>query len=110
LGFEHKPEEEARILEKIQLAAADIVFVALGAPKQELWMHRNAQQLKSGLLLGIGAALEFCAGTVQRAPVWMQRMGAEWIFRLCQQPRRLMRRYLRDTQIFWIIFREWRKR
>lgn len=110
LGFEKNPEQEGRILQKIQAAAPDIVFVALGAPKQELWMHRSAPLLKSGVLLGIGAALEFCAGTVRRAPVWMQKIGAEWIFRLCQEPRRLARRYLRDTEILLIIFREWRKR
>ncbi|HYX33248.1 MAG TPA: WecB/TagA/CpsF family glycosyltransferase [Oligoflexus sp.] len=109
-GFEHKPDQEARILQKIQAAAPDIVFVALGAPKQELWMARTAPQLKSGILLGIGAALEFCAGTVTRAPLWMQRIGAEWIYRMCQEPRRLVGRYLRDTQILLIIFREWRKR
>jgi N-acetylglucosaminyldiphosphoundecaprenol N-acetyl-beta-D-mannosaminyltransferase len=109
-GFEKSPEQEARILQKIQAAAPDIVFVGLGAPKQELWMHRAAPQLQSGVLLGIGAALEFCAGTVRRAPVWMQCIGAEWIFRLCQEPRRLAKRYLRDTEILLIIFREWRKR
>jgi N-acetylglucosaminyldiphosphoundecaprenol N-acetyl-beta-D-mannosaminyltransferase len=109
-GFERSPEQEARILQKIQAAAPDIVFVGLGAPKQELWMHRAAPQLQSGVLLGIGAALEFCAGTVRRAPVWMQCIGAEWIFRLCQEPRRLAKRYLRDTEILLIIFREWRKR
>jgi N-acetylglucosaminyldiphosphoundecaprenol N-acetyl-beta-D-mannosaminyltransferase len=110
LGFEKSPELESRILQKIQAATPDIVFVALGAPKQELWMHRSAPLLKSGVLLGIGAALEFCAGTVRRAPIWMQKIGAEWIFRLCQEPRRLARRYLRDTEILLIIFREWRKR
>ena len=109
-GFEQKPLLEAQILDKIRRAEPDIVFVALGAPKQELWMHRAAPQLNSGILLGIGAALEFCAGTVRRAPAWMQRIGAEWIFRLGQEPRRLARRYLRDTMILWIIFREWRKR
>jgi N-acetylglucosaminyldiphosphoundecaprenol N-acetyl-beta-D-mannosaminyltransferase len=110
LGFEKSPEQEMRILQKIQAATPDIVFVALGAPKQELWMHRAAPQLKSGVLLGIGAALEFCAGTVRRAPVWMQKIGAEWVFRLCQEPRRLARRYLRDTEILLIIFRHWWKR
>jgi N-acetylglucosaminyldiphosphoundecaprenol N-acetyl-beta-D-mannosaminyltransferase len=105
LGFEKNPEQESRILQKIQAATPDIIFVALGAPKQELWMYRSAPLLKSGVLLGIGAALEFCAGTVRRAPVWMQNTGAEWIFRLCQEPRRLARRYLRDTEILLIIFR-----
>ncbi len=110
MGFEKNPQQEMLILQKIQAAAPDVVFVALGAPKQELWMYRAAPQLKSGVLLGIGAALEFCAGTVRRAPVWMQRIGAEWVFRLFQEPRRLAKRYLRDTEILLIIFREWRKR
>jgi N-acetylglucosaminyldiphosphoundecaprenol N-acetyl-beta-D-mannosaminyltransferase len=106
-GFEKDAQQEAQILQKIQAAGPDIVFVALGAPKQELWMYRNAPKMASGVLLGIGAALEFCAGTIQRAPRWMQKIGAEWVFRLLQQPGRLATRYLRDTQILWIIIRQW---
>ncbi len=110
MGFEKDALSEARILKRLLEAKPDIIFVALGAPKQELWMLRNAPKVPHGVMLGIGAALEFCAGTVKRAPLWMQRIGAEWFYRMCQQPKRLVGRYARDTQIFLIVFREWKRR
>jgi N-acetylglucosaminyldiphosphoundecaprenol N-acetyl-beta-D-mannosaminyltransferase len=71
-----------------------VVWCAFGAPKQELWMHRNASALTPALVLGVGAAFDFHAGTKKRAPVWMQRAGLEWLHRLCSEPRRLAGRYL----------------
>ncbi len=110
LGFGQNPLELERIVGLLRASAAAIVFVGLGAPKQELWMHANYQKLGAGVLLGIGAGIDFSAGNVQRAPIWMQKSGIEWIFRLAQEPRRLARRYLRDTLIAWIIVRElWQK-
>lgn len=106
LGFERDLAE----LEKIRglLLAADpaIVFVGLGAPKQELWMHAHYKQLARGVLLGVGASIDFAAGQARRAPVWMQKSGSEWVYRLLQEPRRLAKRYLKDTFVFWIILRE----
>jgi N-acetylglucosaminyldiphosphoundecaprenol N-acetyl-beta-D-mannosaminyltransferase len=71
-----------------------VVWCAFGAPKQELWMHRNAAALAPALVLGVGAAFEFHAGMKKRAPVWMQRAGLEWLHRLCSEPRRLAGRYV----------------
>lgn len=71
-----------------------VVWCAFGAPKQELWMHRNASALAPALLLGVGAAFDFHAGTKKRAPVWAQRAGLEWLHRLVSEPRRLAGRYL----------------
>lgn len=87
---EPDPEGVARIRE----ADPDIVWVGLGSPKQEYWMRANAHLLPNSILIGVGAAFNFHAGTVRRAPVWMQRSGLEWFFRLLQEPKRTWRRYL----------------
>jgi len=74
--------------------------VALGAPKQEIWSHRNLERLRPAVMLGVGASLDFVAGRVRRAPPWMSRWGMEWMFRLALEPRRLARRYLVDDPRF----------
>lgn len=81
-------------IEAIRSSGAHIVWVALGAPKQELWMHRNVAQLRPALALGVGAAFDFISGTQVRAPLWMQRAGLEWLHRMSREPRRLVPRYL----------------
>lgn len=75
-------------------SAADIVWVGLGAPKQELWMQANRPGLAAPLLVGVGAAFDFLAGTKPQAPAFLRRMGLEWLFRLASEPGRLWRRYL----------------
>lgn len=85
-------EEEATALEKIRASGADIVWVGLSSPKQDVWMWRNYRKLPQ-TLIGIGAAFDFHTGQVKRAPRWMQRSGLEWAYRLFQEPRRLWRRY-----------------
>jgi N-acetylglucosaminyldiphosphoundecaprenol N-acetyl-beta-D-mannosaminyltransferase len=75
-------------------AAADLILVGLGPPKQELWIHRSAAALGPAVALGVGASLDFLAGKYRRAPAWMARIGLEWLYRLAQEPRRLWRRYL----------------
>lgn len=77
-----------------------VVWCAFGAPKQELWMHRNASALAPALVLGVGAAFDFHAGTKKRAPVWMQRAGLEWLHRLIHEPRRLAWRYANTNARF----------
>jgi N-acetylglucosaminyldiphosphoundecaprenol N-acetyl-beta-D-mannosaminyltransferase len=79
---------------RIRAAQPHLVLVALGAPKQELFIHRAADDLRPAVALGIGAALDFFTGTVKRAPRWMSEVGLEWLYRLRQEPRRLWRRYL----------------
>lgn len=80
--------------EKVKAARPDLLLLALGAPKQEILMHRWLPTFAPAVALGIGASLDFVVGTVRRAPVWMQRSGLEWAWRLGQEPRRLWRRYL----------------
>ncbi|MGD0272859.1 MAG: WecB/TagA/CpsF family glycosyltransferase [Gaiellaceae bacterium] len=90
------------VVPQIRETDPHIVWCAFGAPKQELWMYRNAAALAPALVLGVGAAFEFHAGTKKRAPVWMQRAGLEWLFRFASEPTRLGPRYLRTNSEFLI--------
>jgi N-acetylglucosaminyldiphosphoundecaprenol N-acetyl-beta-D-mannosaminyltransferase len=85
---------------------ADLVFVGLGAPKQELWIDQHLASFRKGVFLGIGAAVDFCAGNVSRAPHWMQTSGLEWVYRWGQDPSRLTSRYLQDFYVFVVLARE----
>ena len=84
---------DAATAEQINQARADIVWVGLSTPKQELWMARMRPLLEAPVLIGVGAAFDFHSGRVRQAPGWMQRSGLEWAFRLAMEPRRLARRY-----------------
>jgi len=98
------------VLERIAAARADLVLVALGAPKQELWIAEAAPELRPAVLLGVGAAVDFIAGTARRAPRWMSESGLEWLFRLAQEPRRMWTRYLvRDPEFLVIVLRDLRR-
>ena len=93
------PEEDAKFVSDINRSGAGVVFVGLGCPKQELWMaaHRGAI---NAVMIGVGAAFDYHAGTLRRAPLWMQRRGLEWLHRLASDPRRLWRRYLITNTLF----------
>jgi N-acetylglucosaminyldiphosphoundecaprenol N-acetyl-beta-D-mannosaminyltransferase len=90
----------AAALDAIRRGDPHIVWCALGAPKQELWMYRASPLLPSHLLVGVGAAFDFLAGSKRRAPTWMQERGLEWVHRLGTEPRRLTGRYLRTNTEF----------
>jgi N-acetylglucosaminyldiphosphoundecaprenol N-acetyl-beta-D-mannosaminyltransferase len=91
----------------ILTSAPDIVWIGLGTPKQEHWMHRHYRDLPGMTLIGVGAAFDFHAGLVRRAPLWMQRATLEWLHRLLSEPRRLWRRYIVLAPAFlWRVFRE----
>ncbi len=94
VGFDKDPIELQRLDQQLIDAAPDIVFVALGSPKQELVMQRMSKLLPGTWWLGVGISFSFLAGEVKRAPVWMQRTGLEWCHRLTQEPGRLAGRYL----------------
>lgn len=87
------PAEDSVIVATINAARPDIVWVGLSTPKQELWMARHLGLIDAPVMIGIGAAFDFVAGTKPQAPRWMQQSGLEWFFRLCTEPRRLWRRY-----------------
>ena len=101
------PEEDTLIIERINDSGAAFVWVGLGMPKQELWVIDHEARLRAPVLLPVGAAFDFSAGTTPRAPGWMQRIGLEWLFRLLSEPRRLAKRYaVTNTRFAWLLLRE----
>jgi N-acetylglucosaminyldiphosphoundecaprenol N-acetyl-beta-D-mannosaminyltransferase len=106
-GFEWDPIEQANILHEINACRPHLLFVGLGAPKQEYWMYNNRRLLNVPVMLGIGGSFEFVGGVLPRAPRWMQRAGLEWLFRLSREPGRLWKRYLVGNSKFCaLIVRE----
>lgn len=95
------PEEDEADIDRINGSGADIVWIGLGAPKQEKWMAAHAGRIK-GVMMGVGAGFDFHAGTIRRAPVWMQKVGLEWLYRLFQDPVRLFKRYIITNCKFYI--------
>lgn len=94
-----RPPVDLDTVSRIEKSGAGIVFVGLGCPKQEFWMASNVGQLKA-VTIGVGAAFDYLAGSVQRAPAWMQRAGLEWLFRVTMEPKRLWKRYLVTNTLF----------
>jgi N-acetylglucosaminyldiphosphoundecaprenol N-acetyl-beta-D-mannosaminyltransferase len=97
-------EEEDEMIRLVNEAKPDIVWVGLSTPKQEKFMSRYRERLDATLLFGVGAAFDFHSGKARQAPRWIQRSGFEWLFRLCCEPRRLARRYLRNNPLFVLRF------
>lgn len=97
-------EEDEAIVQRINASQADVVWVGLSTPKQEMWMADHRDRLEASVLLGVGAAFDFHAGLKRQAPRWIQRSGFEWLFRLLTEPRRLWRRYFVNNPLFlWLI-------
>jgi N-acetylglucosaminyldiphosphoundecaprenol N-acetyl-beta-D-mannosaminyltransferase len=89
-----EPRDRILVHRQPERSRADIVWVGLGAPKQDSWMFAHRERLSVPVLIGVGAAFDFHTGRVPRAPVWMRENGFEWLFRLLVEPRRLWKRYL----------------
>jgi N-acetylglucosaminyldiphosphoundecaprenol N-acetyl-beta-D-mannosaminyltransferase len=102
-GFESDPAECAHIQELITGAAPDLLLVAFGAPKQEIWVWQNCANLPVGMAMSVGSSFDTQAGMRRRAPIWMQRCGFEWLFRLLAEPKRMWRRYLIGNTVFLSI-------
>ena len=96
--------EETKFQELVRNLQPDIIWVGLSTPKQEKFMAEYLCKLDTTLMVGIGAAFDFHSGRVKQAPRWMQRSGLEWFFRLCQEPRRLAKRYFRNNPLFLMKF------
>ena len=94
-------EEDAAMVAQINASGAGTVWVSLGCPKQEKWMMEHRGRVNA-VMVGVGAAFDFIAGTVPRAPRWMQAIGLEWLHRLASEPKRLWRRYLVTNSLFLI--------
>lgn len=99
-------EEELDHINKINDSGAGIIFIGLGCPKQEIWMAKNRDNIH-GVMLGVGAAFDFHAGTIRRAPVFLQQLGLEWLHRLLSEPGRLWKRYLvTNSNFMWLAMLE----
>ncbi len=92
-------EEDSAVVDRINASGAGTVWVSLGCPKQEKWMAAHRGRINA-VMIGVGAAFDYHAGTIKRAPLFMQRFGLEWLYRLCSEPRRLWRRYLVTNSLF----------
>jgi N-acetylglucosaminyldiphosphoundecaprenol N-acetyl-beta-D-mannosaminyltransferase len=90
-------------VDRINRSGARVVFVGLGCPKQEQWMHRHQDQVKA-VMIGVGAAFSFFSGDLAQAPRWMMAFGLEWLYRFGQEPRRLWQRYLVNNPMFVLLF------
>jgi len=107
-----EPALEQGLLVELNRLAPDYIWVGLGTPKQQLWMHRCRDRLRRGLFLGVGFAFDLHAGLKPDAPIWMQRRGLAWLFRLWSEPRRLAPRYLRYNSLFlwYLLIDSWHSR
>jgi N-acetylglucosaminyldiphosphoundecaprenol N-acetyl-beta-D-mannosaminyltransferase len=96
--------EDRRIVEQINAARADVLWVGLSTPKQERWMHEHRCTLNVPAMLGVGAAFDFLSQRIRPAPHWMREHGLEWLYRLGTEPRRLWKRYLvYGTEFIWLV-------
>ena len=108
-GFEDDEAESRKIIDMINEVQPHILFIGVGAPKQEKWLYNNFKHLNINVGIGIGASFDFVAGNIKRAPVTIQNLGLEWFWRFLQEPRRLFRRYfVEDMQFLSIIFKQYR--
>lgn len=99
--------EEYHVLNQINKASPDVLWVGLGSPKQDYWMRNHRGKLDAPVMIGVGAAFDFIAGTKRQAPLWMRRCGLEWFFRLCYEPQRLWKRYLiGNTQFIYYLLKD----
>ncbi len=100
-------EEDQQLVDMINASEADFLWVGLGAPKQEKWIAAHLQRIRVPVQLGVGAAFDFHSGHVKRAPLWMQKSGLEWLYRMSMD-RRLIKRYMTTNPVFLLLFlRDW---
>jgi N-acetylglucosaminyldiphosphoundecaprenol N-acetyl-beta-D-mannosaminyltransferase len=109
-GWQHgyfRPEEEQEIIQRIKNSGSQILLVAFGAPKQDLWIKEHLAETGVRVAMGVGGLFDFYSGRIPRAPLWMREIGMEWVYRLIQEPRRLWKRYLIGNGLFlWRVLRE----
>ena len=108
LGFDKDEAVSQSVCKNVNDSGAALLLIGLGAPKQELWITKNAPYLTVNVALCIGATIDFLAGEKARAPMWMRKVGLEWLHRVLTEPKRLARRYLIDAIVFpQLVFKEW---
>jgi len=108
MGFEHDEEEQQNILARVNAVKPDFLVVGLGAPKQELFVHKHREHLEASVAVCVGGTIDYLAGDLPRAPLWMRNAGLEWLYRCLTEPRRLAPRYFRDAWHFpGLLWKEW---
>jgi N-acetylglucosaminyldiphosphoundecaprenol N-acetyl-beta-D-mannosaminyltransferase len=109
-GFENNPDECKTICQNIRDSEASLLIIGLGAPKQELWANKHLEHTGVKVAICAGATIDFMAGEKARAPVWMRKVGLEWLFRMLSEPKRLVGRYVHDglalPGLFWSEYRK----
>lgn len=106
-----RPDQEQAIIAEIVCSRAQLVFLAMSSPKKEVWVDENLRRLGPITCQGVGGSIDVVAGITRRAPLWMQRFGLEWFFRLLQEPRRMWRRYLEtNSKFIWIVGKDLARR
>jgi N-acetylglucosaminyldiphosphoundecaprenol N-acetyl-beta-D-mannosaminyltransferase len=106
-GYWNGEQEEAAVVEQIQAARADLLFVAISSPKKEQFLGRYQAAMQIPFAMGVGGTFDVAIGRVRRAPLWMQKSGLEWFYRFLQEPRRMFRRYFIDDMAFvWLFIKE----
>lgn len=108
-GFEKNKDEIEKIIKAVNKAKPDILAVGLGAPKQEKFIYKYKDKLNVPVSLAIGASIDFEAGNIKRAPLWMQKCGLEWFYRFIKEPKRMFRRYFIDDLKILKIYFKYRK-
>jgi len=101
-------EEETGVIGRINESGADILLVAMGAPRQEKWIASNRSRITSSVVMGVGGLFDFYSGKIPRAPIWMRELGLEWVYRLIQEPKRLWKRYVVGNPLFLYRVLRWR--
>ena len=101
-------EEEDELINTINASGASVLFVAMGAPRQEQWIAENSEKLNVSILMGVGGLFDFYSGRISRAPVWIREVGLEWVWRLLQEPGRMWRRYVVGNPLF--LYRVWKQK
>lgn len=99
-------EEDQDIVKQINVAKADIIWIGLGSPRQEIWMHSHLGKVSAPLMVGVGAAFDFLSGKKTQAPLWIQRHGLEWLFRFASEPVRLWPRYRQYPRFILLVMAE----
>ena len=109
-GFDQSETESLYIAQLVARANADLVILGLGSPKQEVWANRYCTKLNAKVILCVGATIDFIAGEVQRAPVWVRQLKMEWAYRIFCEPKRLFKRYLTGAIVFpQLVFKAWKQ-
>ncbi len=100
-------DEEAAVVQEIEAARADLLFVAISSPKKEAFLGKYQAQMKIPFAMGVGGTFDVAVGAIKRAPIWMQKSGLEWFFRFLQEPRRMFKRYfIEDIAFVWLFVKE----